>query len=401
VMRPGNYELKSGMTLSQLLQRAEGLREDAYLERGQILRLNENLQLEAVPFDVKNVTDGQSDLDLEREDKVHIYSIDSLRQRRHLSIRGEVRSPGLYDFREGTTLADLITYADGLRETAANSYIEVARRLSHEEASNYQKQTGHLYQFTISRDLSLDDSDNNFELKPYDQVYVRKAPGHSETGSVLVEGELLYAGEYSLSNREERLSTIIERAGGLTPDAFLPGAMLTRRIRLDSKERRMREQLEERDETVTFEESEFDVLSIDLANALENPGSQDDVFLRNGDELYVPRELQTVRIGGEVLNPINTSHVEGANLRFYVDQAGGFTDMAKRGRAYVIYPNGRAAATKRILFLKNYPEILPGSEIVIPQKPERDPMPPSAWISIGSGVASMALTLVTIVNVLN
>lgn len=401
VMRPGNYELSEDMTLARLLENAEGLRKDAFLERGQVLRLDDNLQLETVPFDVKKLVEGEFDMALEREDLVHIYSMDSLRQRRYFTIRGEVQKPGRFGYRDGTTLADLIAYAGGLRETAASSYIEVARRLSHEEASDYQRRTGHLYQFTISRNLNMDDTDSNFELQPFDQVFVRKAPGFSRGGSVQVDGEVLYSGEYHLNNREERLSTIIERAGGLTPDAFPSGAMLTRETELDKKEIKLREQLQERDQQVKFDDTDFNVLAIDLEAALENPGSRDDVFLHAGDELFIPRELQTVRVGGEVLNPINTSHIEGKGLKFYVNQTGGFTDMSKKSRAYVIYPNGKAAATKNYVLFKNYPKILPGSEIIIPRKPEKNPMPPTAWITIGSGVASMALTIATIVNVLN
>lgn len=401
VMRPGNYELtEEGLTLSRLIEKAEGLREDAFLERGQILRLDDNFELENIPFSVRELLSGSYDEALKREDIVTIYSRDSLRQNRDLTVKGEVQYPGTFDYRDGTTLSDLITLAGGFRESASNSYIEVARRLSHEEKSEYNKRTGHLFQFTISRDLTLDEQDGQFELEPYDQVFVRRAPGFVPGGSVRVNGEVLYSGEYHLSSREERLSSIIERAGGLTPDAYPNGAMLTRKVEIDSKMKRLREQLMERDSTLKFDDMGFEVLAIDLKAALENPGTREDIFLKEGDELMVPRELQTIKISGEVLNPVSTPFVDGKSLKYYVNQGGGFSDMAKKGKAYVVYPNGKAAATQGFFFFKNYPRVLPGSEIVVPSKPFREPLPATAWISIGSSVASLALTVVTISNTL-
>ncbi|MGQ1892006.1 SLBB domain-containing protein [Thermophagus sp. OGC60D27] len=401
VMRPGNYEIGEGLMLSELLKQADGIREDAFLERGQILRLDENFQLQNISFDVKELLSGTFDTELQREDIVTIYSIDELRQARLINIRGEVAVPGAYEYREGMTLADLIALSGGFLESASSSYIEVARRLSHEETAKYQFKTGHLFQFSISRDLALDEQDKQFVLMPFDKVYVRKAPGFVEAGTVRVMGEVIYAGEFNLSSRQERISTIIKRAGGLTPDAFPEGAMLTRKVEMNPKIKRLREQLMKQDTTLKFDDLGFEVLAIDLKHALMNPGSKEDVFLKEGDELLIPRELQTVRVGGEVLNPNSTPFVRGKSLRFYVNQSGGFSDFAKKGKAYVIYPNGKAAATTKILFFKNYPKVLPGSEVVIPAKRERQPLPATAWVSIGSSVASLALTIVTIVNAVN
>ncbi|PWD97672.1 SLBB domain-containing protein [Marinilabilia rubra] len=400
VMRPGNYELTEGLTLAGLIKNANGLMEDAFLERGQILRLDENFQLTNVSFDVKKVINGKFDVGLQREDVVTVYSIDELRQNRTLDIKGQVRNPGTFEFRDGSTLSDVIALAGGFTETASNSYIEVARRLSHEEAGKYQNKTGHLFQFTISRDMELDEKDSQFELQPYDQIFVRKAPGYSQTGAVKISGEILYAGDYNLANRQERLSSIIERAGGLTPEAYPEGAMLTRKVEINPKMRRLRQQLAERDSTLEFDDMGFEVLAIDLKSVLENPGTKEDVFLKEGDEIRIPRELQTVNVGGAVLNPVSSPFVKGKSLKYYVDQSGGFSNMAKKGKAYVIYPNGKAAATKKFIFFNNYPKVLPGSEIIIPEKPQRESLPASAWISIGSSVASLALTVVTISNAL-
>jgi protein involved in polysaccharide export with SLBB domain len=401
VMRPGNYELEDGLMLSALLKKADGLREDAFLERGQILRLDEKLQLQNIPFSVEDLISGKFDVELQREDIVTIYSIDNLRQERILQIRGEVASPGNYEYREGMTLSDLVALSGGFLESASNSYIEVARRLSYEEISNYQMRTGHLFQFSISRDLEMDEQDGQFELQPYDKVYVRKAPGFVQTGSVRISGEVIYAGEFNLSSRQDRVSTVIKRAGGLTPDAFPEGAMLTRKVDIDPKVQRLRERLMEQDSTLQFGDFGFEVVAVDVKQALANPGSRDDIFLKDGDELMIPRELQTVRVGGEVLNPNSTPFIPGEELRYYVNQSGGFSDDARKGKTYVVYPNGKAAATTKFLFFKNYPKVLPGSEIVVPAKKQREPLPATAWISIGSSVASLALTVVTIVNAVN
>jgi protein involved in polysaccharide export with SLBB domain len=401
VMRPGNYELEDGLMLSALLKKADGLREDAFLERGQILRLDEKLQLQNIPFSVEDLISGKFDVELQREDIVTIYSIDNLRQERILQIRGEVASPGNYEYREGMTLSDLVALSGGFLESASNSYIEVARRLSYEEISNYQMRTGHLFQFSISRDLEMDEQDGQFELQPYDKVYVRKAPGFVQTGSVRISGEVIYAGEFNLSSRQDRVSTVIKRAGGLTPDAFPEGAMLTRKVDIDPKVQRLRERLMEQDSTLQFGDFGFEVVAVDVKQALANPGSRDDIFLKDGDELMIPRELQTVRVGGEVLNPNSTPFIPGEELRYYVNQSGGFSDDARKGKTYVVYPNGKAAATTKFLFFKNYPKVLPGSEIIVPAKRQREPLPATAWISIGSSVASLALTVVTIVNAVN
>ncbi len=398
VMRPGNYELKPGFMLSQLIREAEGVREDAFLQRALVLRLNEDLSFQNISFDVRKLLAGEFDLKLQREDVVAISSIEDMREERVVEIEGEVLKPGIFAYREGLTLADIVTIAGGFSEAASSSYIEVARRLSYDEAAEYTNQVGHLFQFSVSRDLALDPKDSEFKLKPFDQVFVRRAPGFSESGTVTITGEIKYAGQYSLSSRKERISEIIQRTGGLTPDAYPKGAMLTRKTTVSPKIKRLRQELVKRDSTLTFSDMGFEVIGIDLELALKDPGSRDDIFLREGDELIVPRRLQTVEVSGEVLNPLSTPYIEGKTLSYYVDQGGGFSLQAKKTKAYVVYANGTASATKQFLFFKNYPKVLPGSQIVVPEKIPREPLPASAWISIGSSISSLALTIVTIVN---
>lgn len=398
VFRPGDYELTEGLTLKQLIDKADGIREDAFLERGMILRLNEDLSLSNVSFNIKDVIADRFNIALKREDAIMISPIDSMREMRTVDIHGEVLRAGRFDFREKMTLADIISLSGGFRESASESYIEVTRRLSYEEASNYGAKNATLFQFSVPRSLALNSRDANFELKPFDQVYVRKSPGFAEGGLVTISGEVMYAGQYGISHKNERLSEIIRRSGGLTPDAYVSGAMLTRRVELTAKARRLREALKESAAGVEYSNLGFEVVGVDLSKAILSPGSRDDIIMRNGDELVVPKKLFTVSVEGEVLNPITMPFIEGRKLNYYINQGGGFGMRAKKNKAYVVYPNGTAAATRNVLFFSSYPAIKPGSQIIVPQKAEREKLPATAWVAIGSGISSLALTIVTIVN---
>ncbi len=398
VFRPGTYELSEGLTLKQLIDKADGIREDAFLERGLILRLNEDLSFSNVSFNISDVLAGRHNIELKREDAVTISPLDSMREQRTINIHGEVLRPDIFNFRDKMTLGDIIALAGGFKESASESFIEITRRLSYEETSSYGAKNATLFQFSVPRSLTLNNKDAGFELKPFDHIYIRKAPGFSDGGFITISGEVLYSGDYGLAGKNERLSEIIIRAGGLTPDAYASGAMLTRRIQLTAKARRLREVLRESADGIEFSDLGFEVVGVDLEKAVQKPGSKDDIIVRNGDELVVPRKLLTVNVEGEVLNPITMPYVEGKRLRFYINQGGGFGVRAKKNKAYVVYPNGTAAAAKSIVFFSNYPDIKPGSQIVVPQKPEREKMPASGWIAIGSGISSLSLTIIAIIN---
>jgi protein involved in polysaccharide export with SLBB domain len=174
--------------------------------------------------------------------------------------------------------------------------------------------------------------------------------------------------------------------------------MLTRPIRLSAKESRLREFARAQNQGEDTELMDFEVVGVDLARAISNPGGRDDIYLRDGDELVIPRRNQTIQVGGGVLNPLSMPYVEGRGVKYYVKNSGGFALRAKKNRTYVIYPNGSAGATSSFLFMRSYPKVTPGSEIVVPQKPERDPLPVTAWIAIGSGISTIALTLATLIN---
>ena len=398
VFRPGNYELDEGMTLKDLVDMSEGVREDAFLNRALVTRLNKDLSLSNIAFDVSALLRGEYNIPLQREDAVFIQTIDDLREAQNVNISGEIKVRGNYTYRDNMTLADLIFMAGGFKESATGASIEISRRLSHEEANNFSDKIAHIYQFSVSRDLSLLGEDASFILKPFDQVFVRRAPSFTEWGNIKVLGEVKYAGDYSLTSKNERISDIIKRAGGLSPDAYSEGAMLTRKVEVSNKVKRLRQELMQRDKTLKFSDLEFDVVGVNLDKIMNKPEGKEDIFLLPGDELVIPRSTQTVKISGEVLNPLSVSYLKGMRMRMYIDQGGGFGVEAKKSRTYVIYANGVASSTRNIFFFKKYPKVMPGAEIVVPKKPVREPMSSAAWIAIGSSMASIGVAIATIVS---
>ncbi len=398
VYRPGDYEVTEGLQLSELIKRADGIKKDASLHRGLITRVNDDMSLRSIAFDVNEVLNGTTDILVKRDDVISISSIHDLREFRTVRIFGEVQKPQEYDFKEGMTVADLIYEAGGFLQSASDAYIEVARKLSVEEGSKVSSMLAHVIKIKVPRNLQLDPVESAFELQPFDQVFIRKLPGYTKPSIVKITGEVAYAGEYSLASTKERVSDLIKRAGGITPDAYPEGAMLTRRVRISDKQKRLRDELLQRDSTLVFTDLDFEVVGISLREALETPGSRDDVFLKDGDELSVPKNIQTVKISGEVLNPISSNYIQGKTLKSYIWDGGGFGLQAEKGKVYVVYPNGSAAGTKGFLFFRNFPKVTPGSEIIVPLKPEREGMSTQMWISLGSAMASIGLTIATIAN---
>ncbi|MGQ1787816.1 SLBB domain-containing protein [Saccharicrinis sp. GN24d3] len=393
VYRPGDYELTQGLNLSELIKRADGLREDASMERGIITRVKDDFSLQSIAFNVSDVVNGNSDVAMKREDVIRISSIHDLREYRTVQIYGEIQRPDKYDFKEGMTIEDLIFEAGGFLESASDAYIEVARKLTVDEGSEVTDNMAHVFKMKVPRNLELENTEASFKLQPFDFVFIRELPGYEESAVVKITGEVAYAGEYALSSKTERISDLLERAGGITKDAYTEGAMVTRRVKISEKQKRLRLELLERDSTLEFTDLDFEVVGVSLTEALQYPGSRNDVFLKDGDEIYIPREIQTVKISGEVLNPISSNFIKGKPLKSYIWEGGGFGLSAKRGKVYVVYPNGSASGTKRFFFFRNYPKVTAGSEIVVPAKPYKDPLPASAWIAMASAMASVAVVI--------
>ena len=401
VFHPGNYELTPGMKLSDLIKKADGLREDAFMNRGLISRIKEDNSPENISFDLKEVLSGGSDMTLRKEDQVTIRSIFELREARTVNIVGEVIKPETFEYQENMTLGDLVFKAGGFREEADLSVVEVTRRLTYQQAAKVTDKMNEIFQFSLTRDLKLTPTDAAFKLLPFDEVYVRRAPGFRDQGTIMVTGEVVYAGTYAISNKNERISNIVKRAGGLMPEAFTIGATLTRSYKLSAAEAEARKLMMKRDTTLSgnfLDETKSYPVGIELDKILASPGSSIDLLLQPGDVINIPRELQTVKVSGSVMNPLAMVYEKRLSLRRYISMAGGFDDMARTSKTYVIYPNGTTASTKGFIIKWN-PRITPGSEIIVPKKPEKKNGDSAMkWISIASAMSTLAIAVATLVK---
>lgn len=423
VFRPGNYELSPGLTLSMLIKKADGVKEDAFLNLGYITRLKPDLQTEQVTFNVANILAGTDpDIELKKNDRIFISSIFDLKDAYSLKIDGEVRNPGTYAFAEGRTIKDLILEAGGFKESATPLRIEVSRRMADVDIESKEGNLAEIFQVDLNKNFSGKDAD--FVLQPFDMVFVRTAPGYETQKTVRIEGEVLYPGNYAISNKDERITDIIRRAGGFTPFAYVPGASLKRtgtvalqaaatrddQIALEMEKEDNQQTLEtitalqDQNENVSQVELQQkinnDYVGINFERILKNPEDRQNLLLRDGDVIFIPKELQTVKIGGEVLSPVTAVYVDGRGLKYYISQAGGFTEQALKKRSYVVYANGSVKSTKNFLGIRNYPQIEPGAEVFVPKKEyrERQSISPQAWVGIGSTIASMAAVIFSIIN---
>jgi protein involved in polysaccharide export with SLBB domain len=314
-------------------------------------------------------------------------------EKKTVRIYGEVIKPGQYEFRRNMTMKDLIFLSGGMTEAASESYVEVARRNSYEEAGSINSKMATLFQFNIDRNLELDLRDAGFKLEPFDQVYIRKAPSYDVQKTVFIKGEVKFPGEYSISSKEERISDLVKRAGGITPSAFAEGAKLKRNL-----DQQLREQIDiiknmkkSLDSTIHVDTTQMNAqLELRLKSILEKPGSSYDYFLREGDEIFVPMKTEEIWVKGEVLNPLGLAWEKGRGLGYYINRSGGFSSDAKKGKAYVVYSNGTTQGTRSFIF-RNYPEVKPGSQIIIPSKPERRPGSTGNWLAITSALSSLAI----------
>lgn len=399
VFHPGNYELTPGMKLSDLIKKADGLREDAFMNRAQISRRKADNTLENISFNPKEVLEGAFNLPLQKEDEITIRSIFDLREGQTVSITGEVLNPSTIEYSENLTLGDLIFKAGGFREAADLTGVEVVRRLSYEESAKVGNKLNELYKFTLTRELKLSPADALFHLKPFDEVYVRRSPGSAIQGTFTIAGEVTYTGTYAIADKNERISDAIQRAGGLIPGAFVKGATLRRTIKLSEAEMEKKRLLMKKDSAMKVEiipESKYTV-GIDLDKILATPGGTTDLLLMAGDEIFIPRELQTIKVSGNVRNPLALTYEKRLSLKKYIDMAGGYDERSRKKNVYVLYPNGTTAATHGFIF-KWKPEVTPGSEIIVPKKPEPEGDAAMKWVSIASALSSLALTVVTIVT---
>ena len=404
VYRPGDYELQEAMTLSQLIGEADGVREDAFNSRGTIHRLNEDLSPALVSFDLEKIRSGKNpDILLKREDRVMVFSRFDLKEGYFVKIDGEVSSPGNFLYEEGITIQDLILMSGGLRESALLNRIEVSRRVK--GADSLSTRMALIFQQDVSADLRDTSRISAFELTPFDEVSIRPAPGYFVQRNVVVEGELRYTGKYTLESKTERISDLIKRAGGLTPQAYLEGAVLVRSRNLTATELGNTRQglsnlIKQNIQNGTapaivqnqYEEAvrrTSDNVGINMPRIIESPGSSYDLFMTDGDTLRIPKQLQTVRVNGEVLYPTLVRYDDAYSFKDYISGAGGFSERSAKKRAYIVNANGSARGTKSFLFFRNYPRVRPGAEIYVPIRRERERMRTGEWVMMGATILSL------------
>jgi protein involved in polysaccharide export with SLBB domain len=363
VFRAGEYALSNELkTIAQLITKAEGLREDAFLNRAILKREQPNKDPEFIPLDLRKVMNGE-DLELKREDVLIVKSIVELRELRKVAVNGAVNQTGEFDFVDNMSVSDLIVLAGGLKEGATVKRIEIARRLFNDESN---EQTVEIINAESNKDLNI--QTKRVFLKPFDQVFIRELPNYQIQELVSIEGEVNYPGQYVIKNRTERLSDLIERAGGERPEAYFKGARFIR----GGKQ-----------------------VAVNLEEIFLNKNAVMNLYLENGDRLIIPKETQTVKVSGQVLNQTSIAYQPEFRFREYISQAGGFSDSAFVRKTYVRYPNGLTSRTKSFLFFKDYPRVEKGMEIIVPVK-RRDKLSKAEIISISSGFVSLSAVLLTL-----
>lgn len=402
VYRPGIYQFSGQLnTVKQLVEKAEGVMGDAFLTRAVLHREREDLTKEVIQVDLKNILNGSKpDIALQRNDELYIPSIHDLQDIGTISVFGEVARPGTFPYAENTTLEDIIIQAGGLRESASTVRIDISRRIKDSKGTTTSDKIGEMYTFSL-KDGFVIDGEPGFQIKPYDQIFVRKSPTYQEQINVEVSGEVLYAGTYALTQKSERVSDLVKKAGGITPYAYVRGAKISRRIN-DEERRRMDTVLEmarnvDEEDSINVSKLELgDIyyVGIDLEAALRNPGSDADIVLREGDQLIVPEYNNTVRISGDVMYPNTVSYVEGKNLKYYIEQAGDYGETAKKKRAYIVYMNGQVKKAKKF-----NSHIEPGCEIIVPTK-QKNAFRLQNILSIATTSASLATMIASIANII-
>ncbi len=399
VYRPGTYSISDNLkTLKQLISTAEGLTDDAYMERAFIYREKPDRSLEVMSFNLGDVMDGTvADIQLRKNDIVTILNVNKLTERGGFTIQGLVNSPGSFPYAEGTTLEDLILQAGGLREGASTARVEISRRINDPEATEATNQLAELFTVNIENGLGHG-KEREFILKPYDMVQVRKSPNYSAQQTISLGGEVLFPGNYVIESRNERISDIIKRAGGLLESAYVKGAYLRRRLTED--ERQMRSETyklasshNQENDSIIVDPSTMATIytvGIDLQKALENPGSTNDFVVRPDDQVFIPELQSTVKITGDVLFPNTVVYEQGKKLKYYIDQAGGYGENACKKNVYVVYMNGSVAKAKGNVAIE------PGCQIIVPTKPDR----PFDWnkiIGLGTTLGALASLVSSIV----
>nr|WP_295869211.1 SLBB domain-containing protein [uncultured Chitinophaga sp.] len=409
VFHPGNYALENDMTVKDLIKRADGVKEVAAMSRGLIRRLQADYTPAFINFNVQDAMSGKSDIRLQREDSIMIYSKFDLREEYEVRIDGEVNKPGYFNYADSMRLEDLILMAGGLTDAASLQEVEISRRKRSGAYDPKDSSKAVIQRFSINADLSNNPEAKAFVLQPFDEIVVRRSPAYASQANVMVSGEVVYPGDYTINSRSERISDLIKRSGGLRPEAYPEGAVMMRKtfinegdsMLLASKLQVFYNKLQDSTDIArvqTAVDRKEQLLGINLDLVMKHPGSKYDLLLEEGDVIKVPKKLQTVQLFGEVYFPKKVRFDGKYTFKDYIHGAGGFTSQAMKRRSYIVYANGEVKNTRKVFFFNSYPKVKPGAEIYVPTKKERKGFSGQEGIAIASGLASIALVIVTIIN---
>ena len=405
VYRPGIYQYGGSLnTVKQLIEKADGVMADAFLGRAVLQRQREDLTREIIQVDLKAILGGtKPDISLQRNDVLYIPSIHDLQDFGNIEVFGEVARPGKYIYADNMTLEDLIIQAGGLLESASTVKVDVSRRIKDNKSTESASTIGQMFSFAL-KDGFIIDGEAGFVLEPYDQVYVRRSPGYQEQVNVSVEGEILYEGTYALTSKSERLSDLVLKAGKVTPYAYVRGAKLMRKAneeeikRMEDVLKIMQREMGAQTDSLKLELDSIYSVGINLEDAIKNPGSDADIVLREGDKLIIPELVNTVKINGAVMMPNTVAYNKKMSVKDYISQAGGYSNGARKTKAFIIYMNGQVAEVKR----SNKSVVEPGCEIIVPVK---DKTKAEKWniqtiLGIASSLGSLGLTAASVANIL-
>ncbi len=409
VFHPGNYALEDNMTVKDLIKRADGVKEVAALSRGLIRRLQADYTPAYINFSVQEALSGKADMRLQKEDSVMIYSKFDLRQEFQVRIDGEVNKPGYFSYADSMHLEDLILMAGGLTDAASLQQVEISRRKRGNIYDPKDSTKAIVQRFDINADLSNNPEAKAFTLQPFDEVVVRRAPAYASQANVMVSGEVVYPGDYTINSRSERISDLIKRTGGLRPEAYPEGAVMMRKtfinegdsMLLANKLQVFYNKLQDSSDISRVQaavDRKEQLLGINLDHIMKHPGSKYDLLLEEGDVIKVPKRLQTVQLFGEVYFPKKVRYDGKYKFRNYIHGAGGFTAQALKRRSYIVYANGEVKNTKKVFFFNSYPAVRPGAEIYVPTRKERKGLSTGEAVGLASGVASVALVIVTLLR---
>ena len=406
VYMPGYYELSKDLTISKLIERANGLKQDAYISRGVVVRTNQQtLAKDQIAFNPKDIfMKPELDTKLQKDDEVIIGEALDFKDSSTITVEGEVKKPGVYPHYNNQTVKDVLFRAGGFNDASSIDRVEIGRRVDGKDSMSGK--ISELITVSIDKDLNI--KGNDIVLKPWDVVMVRSKPNYKPQIMVRIEGEVQYPGTYVLASKEDKVSELIKRAGGLTKQAFLKGINITRinsNLAKDSSNvqfKKIQQQTKDTSNSLVADYVRPTVtIGLNMDEILQEPGGLEDVILQEGDVLNVAKEKREIKVSGEVLFPTDVVFSKGQKLRYYIERAGGFTDNARRSKVYVLQPNGVAAKTRHFLFIRTFPKIEPGSEILVPKKSDKtnSRLTLSETVALTSAIASMAGIVIAIVNV--